>query len=63
MQYTKIVLNFLEFSNKIIIHKAEFRFMEDVNNELYFMGLQDQIEFYPKEPNATVDFDNCFSAS
>jgi hypothetical protein len=63
MQNTKIVLNFIEFSNKIIIHKAEFRFMEDVNNELYFMGMEDAIEFYPKDSRSTIDFDNCFSAS
>lgn len=37
--------------------------MEDVNNELYFMGLEDLIEFYPKDSEAKIDFDNCFSAN
>lgn len=44
---TKTILNYIEFSVKIVIHKAEFRFMEDVNNQLFFMGLEDTIFFLP----------------
>lgn len=58
MNTTKTILNFIEFSVKIIIHKAEFRFMEDVNNELYFLGIEDVLYFLPKDPLNAIDFDS-----
>ena len=31
--------------------------MEDVNNELYFMGIDDSMYFLPKDTSAPIDFD------
>ena len=61
-KHAQTLINFIQYTNKIVIHYANFKFIEDINGDQYFTGIHGPLFYLPKEGYELGQVENNFEA-